>query len=47
MVKGKFEGTVVREHSIPAVHWQTNPPRKFHATFVGGNRTGDWVTDPN
>ena len=45
MVRGKFEGTVVREDSIPLVRWQTNLPRKFHATFVDGNRTGDWVTD--
>jgi len=47
MVRGKLEGTVVREDSIPRVRWQTNPPRKFHATFVDGNRIGDWVTDPN
>lgn len=47
MVRGKLEGTVVREDSIPLVRWNTAPPRKFHATFVGGNRTGDWVTDSN
>ena len=47
MVRGKLEGTVVREDSIPLVRWNTAPPRKFHATFVGGNRTGDWVTDPD
>ena len=47
MVRGKLEGSVVREDSIPLVHWQTNPPRKFHATFVDGVRTGDWVPDSN
>jgi len=47
MVRGKLEGTVLREDSIPLVRWQTNPPRKFHATFVDGNRIGDWVPDSN
>jgi hypothetical protein len=47
MIKGKLEGNVIREDSIPAVHWQTNPPRRFHATFVDGNRTGDWVPESN
>ena len=43
MVRGKLEGTVVREDPVPTVRWNANPFRTFHATFVGGKRTGDWI----
>jgi hypothetical protein len=46
MVRGKLEGTVMREDSIRLIRWNTDPPPKVHATFVGGNRTGDWVAGP-
>ena len=48
MVKGKLEGDVVRPDTGGSlIRWNTKPSDSTtHATFVGGNRVGEWVTGP-
>ena len=49
MVKGKFEGVVVRPDRGTAslIRWNTAASdRTTHATFVAGNRTSEWVAGP-
>ena len=45
MVKGKFEGVVVRLGSGLKIGWQS-ATSDSHATFVGGKQTGEWVNGP-
>jgi hypothetical protein len=42
MVKGKFDGTVVRQDPAPVVRFNTNPERIFYATYENGKRTSKW-----
>lgn len=45
MVKGKFEGVVVRLGGPIKVGW-TSATSDSHATFVGGKQTSEWVKGP-
>jgi hypothetical protein len=45
MVKGKFEGVVVKLGKVPTFAWQPTPASS-HATFVGGKQTSEWVPGP-
>jgi hypothetical protein len=45
MVKGKFEGVVVKIGTGNKITWQPMT-KDSHATFVGGKQTSDWVAGP-
>lgn len=45
MVKGKFEGVVVKLGGGLKIGWQS-ASNESHATFVGGKQTSDWVSGP-
>jgi hypothetical protein len=42
MVKGKLDGIVIRQESVPTIRWKANPERVFYATFVNGKIRGVW-----
>jgi hypothetical protein len=45
MLKGKFEGVVVKIGTGGKITWQPMS-KDSHATFVGGKQTSDWVAGP-